>query len=878
MSMLRGMIRMRRLASDDNLLSIYGESAVGHELDWLAFEIWRSLPEEPHLLTKLDSGVHPTLFEGIENWLSPKLSSNAKPALFMPYEELIDSTSHRQLLSIRQRLAHITGNFPVSYRLRGEEFQNWDDEYVKVRMKAKEIAAAICRIANSCIYERGKMDDIDIKIPNIFQRDNGVSYFLDEEAIDVTLKAPDGMSSLFWTMDAAYLEAILGLTLWAIVLNDRSRLGEQSATELVENARIISFHEQSEFEESLWYPVNVRWESSTAVIQFEEQEKLGLLNLWLSSSDNKKSPIWTTMNKEESNDTGGQTSCALKPREVFRLWGWSTFAEHLMKANAQDRQINAISAKIKFVRTKSSLVDICAQELFTYLLFGLKDALLRSPFLNEFNDAKPTINHIYRSLRMESSLVTKVVDMFVDSGLGTHTEALLCVVPALRSQFPTDTLELKALGVLALNGRRKSGVELEVVIANIESRLNTRSIGPFLRLLCDGLQLLHPTQQDRSQLLIFSRLYEQRESIISYRAEIKTIFEDYEEFLNQLEILDQQAVISGKAVEYALDATKLAVSLESNNLDSVLRFLAKAAAVGFGAEKSLPSSKEMSNALMVAARQGSVGVLCILMNLGLDPNETGDGAKSPLEVCLEHGHEVCARVLISFGASVRAPGDQGLVLLNAAIRRNQKAQVDLLLEILDIRPYDYVTAIAEAWQCWKISYRRSSILSKLIKRGSNIGVSPATILSGESYNPGGSLVHEDGLLYYCLRTEEEVIAIYGHHLMLWALHSWRGMDYSTARELVRAGVWPDQPLATPYSNTALHLAVKWPATLEILISDDKIHPNIEVTNGAGHTPLCKAVCEGQYKSATLLLERGASPELIGRGQRPMDCAIHNKDE
>ncbi|KAK1468648.1 hypothetical protein CMEL01_00415, partial [Colletotrichum melonis] len=78
-------------------------------------------------------------------------------------------------------------------------------------------------------------------------------------------------------------------------------------------------------------------------------------------------------------------------------------------------------------------------------------------------------------------------------------------------------------------------------------------------------------------------------------------------------------------------------------------------------------------------------------------------------------------------------------------------------------------------------------------------------------------------------------------------------------------------------NTALHLTVKRPATLEILISDDNIHPNCEVKNGAGHTPLCKAVCEGQYESTTLLLERRASPELIGRGQRPMDYAIHNKD-
>ncbi|KAK1479971.1 hypothetical protein CCUS01_00525 [Colletotrichum cuscutae] len=506
---------------------------------------------------------------------------------------------------------------------------------------------------------------------------------------------------------AVYLEAILGLTLWAIVLADQSKLGEPSAIEL--------------FEESLWYPINsMGIEYCDHSVQ--EQEKLPLLNLWLSSSDNKKSPTWTL----------GQTS------------------QHLMEANAQDRQIDAMSAKIKFIR---------ASHL--------------SPFPNEFNNAKSTINH------------------FFDTGLGTHTEALLCVVPALRSQFPTDTLELKVLGVLAMNGSRKSGVELEFVSASIESRLNTRSIGPLLRLLYDGLQLLQPIKQHRSQLLIFSRLYEQRKSIISYRVEIKTILEDYNEFLNQLKILAQQAVFHGKAVHSTLDATKLVVSLESNNLYSVMCFLAKATTAEFGAEKSLPSSKEMSKALIVAARQGSVGVLCILMNLGLDPNQAGDGAKSTLDVCLEHGYEVCARVLISFGASVRMPGDQGLVLLNAAIRRDQTAQVDLLLEMLNIRPYDYMIAIGEAWH----PYQANDFLWRWV-------------------------------FCYCLKMEEELER--------------NGLVHS--------------PTVGSSCNTALHLTVKWPATLESL------------SRTTTYIPILK-----------LFAKARASPELIGRGQRPMDYAIHNQD-
>ncbi|UQC85507.1 uncharacterized protein CLUP02_11005 [Colletotrichum lupini] len=170
------------------------------------------------------------------------------------------------------------------------------------------------------------------------------------------------------------------------------------------------------------------------------------------------------------------------------------------------------------------------------------------------------------------------------------------------------------------------------------------------------------------------------------------------------------------------------------------------------------------------------------MNLGLDPNQAGDGAKSTFDVCLEHGHEVCTRVLISFGASGK-PGTVGEILI-------------------DIHPSSQ--SLSSMGPTSESVQQRFSLESPIIQ----------AVLSS-----------------------------------------------------TRVG----------FFNTALRLTIKWPATLEILISDDNIHPNTEVKNGAGHTPLCKAVCEGQYESTTLLLERGASPELIGRGQRPMDCAIHNKD-
>lgn len=203
----------------------------------------------------------------------------------------------------------------------------------------------------------------------------------------------------------------------------------------------------------------------------------------------------------------------------------------------------------------------------------------------------------------------------------------------------------------------------------------------------------------------------------------------------------------------------------------------------------------------------------------------------------------------------------------------RKNTVALILKTFKIRRYELVLAMALASAFPRHDHHGISILSVLVDHGADIGISPVYVLSSPEIS---SSTGRAPLLNACLENEKSIYR-YGHQMILWALSDNSNYAY-VAQELFQRGVQPDQPLATPYTPTALNLAIKWPAALGIFISDENIHPNIEVKNGAGHTPLCKAVCEGEYKSATLLLNNGASPEPIGRGQRPMDCRIHNKDD
>ncbi|KAK1700669.1 hypothetical protein BDP55DRAFT_626226 [Colletotrichum godetiae] len=434
---------------------------------------------------------------------------------------------------------------------------------IRVGAKAKSIAAAICRIANSCIYGKKVWGDLNIQIPNTVQRENGLFHSFHCSAVEVALKAPNGLSSVGWTINVVRLEAVLGLTLLALMLNDDRTLEEYSEIETIEYARIISLGRCSEIETGLWYYSDVVGHPEEGVIHFDLKEKHDLLDLWHNSSDNE-----------------------------------------------------------------SLLVDIFAQELFTSLLTGLKDGMLRGLPGNDFDDAKGEVLSSSRGQTMESSVVAKVVDVF----------------------------------------------------------------------------------------------------------------------------LSWQKI--------AFDA----------------------------AHRNLPALGRLSLALTESARQGLVGVLCILLNLGVDSNLPDEKGEAPLYVCFENGYEGCARVLISFGAS------------------------------------------------------DPSILSMLLQHAIDSGIGPVKIIS--TYRTQFLGMNEELILDACLGTK--IIDRYGHHMMLWALSEDYEIHDDVVRKLVEMGVSPDEPLAIQYSNTALHLAVKSPAMLKILLadysdslndSDEKIPSNLDVNNGAGQTPL-----------------------------------------
>ena len=191
MSVLRGLLRVQRLGRDENKLvpsSVPDEldRIAGHELDWLAFEI--ALPgshKEPswHIV-------------GIPDWREDARGAQLE-----------------HLFRIRERLAHLTGNNPplIHPPLLVEK---WDDAYVKVRVKARQLSAAIC-LALAAPKLIPKYPQLKLQVA----LDKSVAANSSVQLIEVNLKSPPQTD---WNIDTAKIEAILGLWTWTLIKQERT--------------------------------------------------------------------------------------------------------------------------------------------------------------------------------------------------------------------------------------------------------------------------------------------------------------------------------------------------------------------------------------------------------------------------------------------------------------------------------------------------------------------------------------------------------------------------------------------------------------------------------------------------------------------------------
>ncbi|KAL2137659.1 hypothetical protein VTI28DRAFT_8621 [Corynascus sepedonium] len=427
MSILRGSLRMQRLSRRGNSLADKPDTVAGHELDWVTFQIpWPDHDIVPHwhITGQYEEA---TKHEQPDDRISSPDKESHSPNTLQDAQDECEN-----LLQIRTRLANLTGHF-FFREIDDLEYQQWKDDFVKVRTKALKLSAAICQVAENLIFPWKPMSEHEVKLRIRAISSLGVKSraVASEQLVCVTLKPPSQSTQAGWTIDSARVEAALGLWMWSLISNephtdsDTGSGGERSKARKNNIVRIIS----AGFDNDNW--------RRTA-------DKQNEMDFWLGSHALKLTETVLTLERHHSYGLVDLWSCdgilledvqrRLLPKPYQRYCGWKPVYESLRSATPSVRQEgNQVRIRVQACLINQPLLDICAQELFVALTMSLVTTTdIGNAILVE--DAG--------KVRLDNQTVSTLVKSFTEAGLGSHSDALLCIIPALGSRLRTPDEEI----------------------------------------------------------------------------------------------------------------------------------------------------------------------------------------------------------------------------------------------------------------------------------------------------------------------------------------------------------------------------------------------------------------------------------------------------
>ncbi|KAL7905652.1 hypothetical protein GGI35DRAFT_471538 [Trichoderma velutinum] len=419
MSILRGILRMKRLDRNNNRLDMWQDLVTGDELDWLVFDI-----AEQELIKKLKTNVQNTSVEKDEWQTSGKkfvwyitgqhekairlehvAAKGSEPGALDTSRTNGDSNNtewlvgyNNDLIQNRSRLSNLTGHFDES--MDEKSYLSWKDDRVRVRTKAKRLSTVVSQAAT---------------------------------IVTIRLKPPTGP------------DPILGLWLWSVARReydtyrhkkdsgDISRIPNKVLNSKI--FRVVSAcHGKHEWDDSFDSDMSF-WLGSGDL-----NYKYSLADHWVISGDNSlRSGQDTGQTTKEDNEAiiyqrVGEISnnCSAG---FQRFCGWNLIYDELNIATSEEESNNAsekvrVNVKGFLVKdTEHSLLDICAQELFVALLHSMEALEFRK--LDEIS-----VRESGGNIHLEIPVISALAKSFTDNGLGTHSDAISCLIPSLRSQIP----------------------------------------------------------------------------------------------------------------------------------------------------------------------------------------------------------------------------------------------------------------------------------------------------------------------------------------------------------------------------------------------------------------------------------------------------------
>lgn len=427
MTFLRGLLRARRIDKMNNKLADMQELVVGHELDWLAFKIWNGSPKDGSPKNRSPKGGSPN--GGMDEGYCPLIHvmSDKAPDRFdgeiMKHTGSISGTLEHDkgsqlflnnLTLTRTRLAHLTGHFlPGTPDL--DTFQEWQDNQVKVRIKARQIADAICDAAEVFISPRIVTKSFVLRLRIGKSAADGMP--IDTEVVNIALTRAEPPGARIWSIDSSKLEAILGLWIWSIKAqaivkeNDGNRI---TNAERVPNARFV-FVNGSKFASlhrdnaKTWMDAKARALLVPGTMRLQNSNVLHLSRLWHPHA---------LTGEIAADDPKSRT----EHPNIRRFFGGNF---HLNGAESSSfESVESPSFEIAFAETTNDLMTQCVHDIYSILL----ESLVGHTGIN--------IGELIMTQEMDGIgwMLPAIIDTtkcFVATGLGSSLDASLCISSAL---------------------------------------------------------------------------------------------------------------------------------------------------------------------------------------------------------------------------------------------------------------------------------------------------------------------------------------------------------------------------------------------------------------------------------------------------------------
>lgn len=676
MSLLRSMLRTQRLKREQNLLFNRPDQVEGHELDWLA------LQNDPAKDGKSNSStywsIHPfstpsqiqTASDEDQSTASNEVVESRKDALdnafvvcrprhtYTADEKIatafIDRLKEKEcppgsdlpnraarLMYYRARLAELTSKQDKG----SAQFSNsWGDQIVKARTQAIQLKKAIESSAD-VIFSR-------TNLKRDWERAERFAWSLHvhsrgnpPERVYLSLErvshGPKDYSP--WVANQHMLEAAIGLWTWSAISDERVETSDRfgltvSSAEKFPIERILAA-ETTQDKLSL---------ADTQLMMWSEDFPRNISNrdcITWPKDCMRSSMVWESPPRGELKPLETPVNGFRVAGPEVRFCGWEAMKHH--------DEPEAANVRLTTVEIKLPLTVLFAQDIYQSFICSVTEAmdsiggkLVPSTFRAEF--------------ALKNDVISKLVDCFESSGLGTRQDAYTVIIPALRSRgkLPIPLSAIQEILDNAEQYREKGDYE------------QAEQVLRWLWLATTGMEaeLDSPEQPGREQITmdiceLYRRWPARHNGARDYPAR------DGYRFLGDFYDPEDRGTV-GNTVRRYLKLASREPCYETDPETTIAAIVNNDRVEALWLAESGPLSPFQDSAgrtiLSWAAQRGWIELVKQALQDGHDANAVDNNDRTPLSYAAEYGHDRVITLLLQHHANPVIPDGNSLAPLSYA--------------------------------------------------------------------------------------------------------------------------------------------------------------------------------------------------------------------